>query len=176
MDKTERRFIGDLELREGADGAPAELRGTVLKYGDVSTFGDWSETFAAGALKPASRGVVLNRQHDRALPLARTPDTMTLEEGPDAVRMVAKLPDTAAARDVVALVRSKVLRGLSAEFHAVREKWTGKRREVLEAVLTGIGVVDDGAYPGSTVEARSQDLEARWKAANASRAGWRPGL
>ncbi|MDE0033307.1 MAG: HK97 family phage prohead protease [Deltaproteobacteria bacterium] len=178
MLKLERRYIGDLEFREGADGAPPELRGVVLKYGDVSTFGDWSETFAPGSLRAAADGVLLNRQHNRDAALARSPDTLELEDGPEAMRMVAKLPDTTLARDVLALVRARVLRSLSVEFHSTREKWTGKRREILEAVLTGIGVVDRGAYPGSTVEARStaEDLEARWKAAHTSRAGWRPGL
>ena len=171
----ETRFVGPVEIR--AVGDDYELTGTVMKYADRANFGRWEERFEPGALKPADDGVVLNQQHDRRAALARSPDTLTLKDGPEAMRMTAKLPATALAGDVVALVRSKVLRGLSVEFHAKREQWAGRTRIIKEAVLTGLAVVDRAQYGAADVEARAADLEQRWQAAHRPvRGGWRPGL
>ncbi len=62
------------------------------------------------------------------------------------------------ADDTLTLVRSGVLRGLSIEFAATRERMVGGVRTIQAARLTGIGVVDRNAYPGSTVEARGENL------------------
>ena len=65
----------------------------------------------------AGADVILNRQHDRNAPLARTGGGgLSLEDGPDVLGIRAELPPTREADDVLALVRSGVLRGLSVEF------------------------------------------------------------
>ena len=168
--KPETRFVAGLEVRQAGEGKPLVLTGTAMRYGDRATMGRFSETFRAGSLKPSGDGVILNVQHDRSRPLARTPGTLKLIDGAEALRMEAELPDTAEARDTAALVRAGVLQGLSIEFRADSEEWDGEHRTVTSAVLGGIAVVDTGAYPGAA-------LEARWKAVQASRAPlWRPGI
>ena len=172
----ETRFAGALEIRAAGDGY--ELHGTVMKYSDTARYGALQEMFAPGSLVPADDGVVLNNQHVRSAPLARSPDTMVLVDGPTEMTMTASMPSTSLAGDVVSLVRAKVLRGLSVEFRVVKEQWTGRTRLIKRAILTGLAVVDRAAYPESEVEARSADLERLYLAAQPAhvRGGWRPGL
>ena len=110
--EAELRFLAaEIELRE-ADGSP-ELAGVVVRYGNVATIGRFTEVMRAGSLTLDPGGVTLNFQHDRQRPLARTPDTMTLADSADAMRMTARLPKTTMADDALVLVRAKVIRGLS---------------------------------------------------------------
>ena len=56
------------------------------------------------------------------------------------------------------LVRSGVLRGLSVEFRAIRDRFVGDLREIGRAVLDGLGLVDRPAYAGSVgLEVRQDD-------------------
>ena len=170
MEPETRYLAGPLEIRAGADGKPAVLTGVAMKYGDKATMGRFSEEFRAGSLTPEADGVLLNAHHDRARPLARSPATLRLTDGPTELRIEADLPDTAEARDVAALVKAGVLKGLSIEFRADGEEWAGEHRIVTKATLGAIAVVDKGAYPAA-------GLEARHKAAVALRAPtWRPYL
>ena len=112
------------------------------------------ERFEAGAFTPIG-DVLLNAQHARQTPLARTGGGgLTLTDGPDALRIEADLPATRAADDVLELVRSKVLRGLSIEFRAIAERMDGDLRIISAAALGAVSVVDTPAYPESEVEAR----------------------
>ena len=129
-----------------------------IRYGDEAVVGGGiRERFDPGAFGDvAALDVILNRQHDRRVPLARTGGGgLTLQDDPQSLRMAAELPDTPEARSVQELVRRGVLRGLSVEFRAIREAFVNGVRVIQEAVLTGLGVVDQPAYPASTVEARA---------------------
>ena len=140
-----------VELR--AEGR--QLSGVVMPYGEiaVATFGP--ERFEPGAFgEGRASDVKLNLQHQRSVLLTRTGAGLELIDGPDALRMVATLPDVTAARDAVGLVKAGVLRGLSVEFSALRERLQDGVRVIERALLSAIGVVDDGAFPGATVEAR----------------------
>ena len=147
----ERRYA---ELR--ADGR--QLSGVVIRYGDVARLPWGRETFESGAFGDvAALDAVLNVQHDRSRPLARTGGGgLVLEDSADALRMRADLPDTRDAADTLTLVRSGVLRGLSMEFGALRERQDGQLRIVQRASLGGFGVVDRPAYKGSEVHARAE--------------------
>ena len=82
--------------------------------------------------------------------------------------MVARLPNTTAAKDALELVRSKVLRGLSLEMQVVRETWSGTERTITNARMVGLALVDTPAYSESV-------LEARWRAAQAvAPPSWNP--
>ena len=145
----ERRFT---ELR--AEGR--RLSG-VMPYGDVARLPWGSERFAPGAFGPdvGALDVILNVQHERGRPLARTGGGgLMLADGPRALEIQAELPRTRDADDALVLVRSGVLRGLSIEFAATRERHEGRVRVVEGADLSGLGVVDRPAYPGATVAAR----------------------
>ena len=150
MNQTETRYS---ELR-AADG---RLSGTVISYSDTASVGGQLERFVPGAFGDvASADVILNRQHDRRTPLARTGAGLTLTDGPESLRMAAQLPETADARDTLQLVSAGVLRGLSVEFRAIRETFENGVRVIHEALLTGLGVVDRPAYAQSIVEARAE--------------------
>ena len=145
------------ELRQDADG---RLSGTVLKYGDVASVGGISERFESAAFGDAAAlDIVLNRQHDRRVALARTGGGgLTLTDSTTQLTMAVELPDTADARDTLALVKAGVLRGLSIEFRAVREAFEHGVRVISEAVLTGLAVVDKPAYSESTVVTRQLEI------------------
>ena len=122
------------------------MRGGVLERFRPGAFGD-----------VAMLDVILNSHHQRTVPLARTAGGgLNLIDSKDGVEFVAELPETTAADDVLALVRSKVLRGASIEFHALRESFAGRDRLIEAAKLIAIGVVDTPAYPQSSIEARAR--------------------
>ena len=117
------------------------------------------ERFTAGAFAPIG-DVILNAQHDRRTPLARTGGGLELMDSADALEIRAEMPPTQAADDVLALVRANVLRGLSLEFEATAERVEAGVRVIDKARLSGIGVVDSPAYPQSEVEAREAHVAA----------------
>ena len=129
MDKIERRAI---EFRQTAPGI---IEGTVIPYDSKSTIaGLFSETFEPGSIRYGS--VLVNRQHDRARPLARLGFGLTLEDAPEALRARIELPDTVEGRDTRALIEAGVLRGLSAEFRAVREDWPSPTERIIAEAQT----------------------------------------
>ncbi len=150
----ERRFT---EFRQ--DGR--RLIGTVVRYGDVARMPWGTERFEPGAFQPLG-DVILNAHHERSRPLARVGGGLTLEDSPQALTMMAELPNTREADDVLELVKTKVLRGFSVEFHAIDERMEGTERVVSKARLGNFAVVDRPAYPGSAVEARANGTGKRW--------------
>ena len=154
------------ELRQDADG---RLIGTVLNYGDVASVGGISERFEPGAFGDvAGLDIVLNVQHERTRPIARTAGAgLTLSDSPESLTMAVELPDTADARDTLALVKAGVLRGVSLEFQAISERFEQGVRIISDARLTGLAIVDKPAYSESTVQARQLESlreSADWRA------------
>ena len=147
--QTELRFA---ELR--AEGR--SLSGIVVRYGDIAKLPWGEERIEPGSFTDiASADVVLNRQHNRAHPLARTGGGgLTLEDTNQSLSMRAELPVTQDANDVLSLVSNGIIRGLSLEFVALRDRFEGKLRIVENARIVGLAVVDRGAYPDSLVHAR----------------------
>ena len=144
----ERRYC---ELRQ--DGR--RLFGVAVQYGDVARLAWGSERIEAGAFAPVG-DVILNAQHDRGRPLARTGAGLVVADDNRSLRIEAELPETRDADDVLALVRARVLLGLSIEFRAVSERLDGRVRVIERAKLSGIGIVDTPAYSSAEVEARMQ--------------------
>lgn len=142
----ERRFI---ELRREGRA----LSGVAVTYGSVAEIFGFRERFNAGAFGDVGGlDVILNRQHDRRMPLARTGGGgLELRDTSTALEIAADLPQTRDADDTLALVESGILRGLSLEFLAKRESWDGDLRTIREARLVAIGVVDKPAYGDSAV-------------------------
>lgn len=130
------------------------LTGRVMTYGEEATGAPGPEMFLPGSF--IWDDVILNRQHERLTPLARTNGGgLELRDTDVALEMYATLADTASAKDTLALVKSRVLRGLSVEFRALSETLSNGVRVIEKAELRGIGVVDSPAYAGSLVEARA---------------------
>ena len=150
MEEPERRF---LELRQ-TEGRL--LEGAALVYADEAVFPWGRERIEPGAFAPLG-DVKLNRQHDRKTPLARTGGGgLELIDSTDALRIRAELPATSSADDTLILIREKVLRGLSIEFHATAERFEGDLRIIERAKLVGVAVVDDPQYEQSLVEVRAR--------------------
>ena len=156
-----RRVVG-VEWRAGAMDGPGELRGVAMRFGDVAELPWGRERFDPGSLTAAADGVILNVQHERGRPLARFPDGgLELDFDAAELRIRARVADTSDGRDTVALVRAGVLRGLSVEFRPDDERLEDGVRIVTRARLSGIAVVDDGAYDTATVNAyraRARDI------------------
>ena len=149
-----------------------QLSGLAIRYGDVAVLPFGRETFEAGAFGDISESdVILNRQHNRGVPLARTNGGgLQLIDSPTELRLQADLPDTQPAREAITLIRAGVLRGFSIEFRAIKEYVSNRVLHVAEAALYGIALVDKPAYPDSQVF-RHQSLQMeptdcgnlRWK-------------
>ena len=137
--KLERRYA-DLTDIEGRT-----LTGMALPFEVEARVGTMRERFARGSVQSTGEAV-LNRQHQRAVPLAREPETLTFEVRDNGLWMSATLPETRESDDTLALVKARVLRGLSVEFVAKRERFDSGVRVIEAATVYGLAVVDSGAY------------------------------
>ena len=164
----ERRRIVGVEWRAGAMDGPGILSGVAMRFGDTAVLPWGRERFEPGSLSADPDGVILNVQHDRGRPLSRFPDGgLELEFRADALEVRAAVADTTDGRDAVALVRAGVLRGLSVEFRADAERLVDGVRVVTRARLSGIAVVDDGAYDAATVAAERARMRSNRKGQSA---------
>ena len=141
MTAPERRSGGEVRV------SGRTLTGTAMRYGDVSP--DFRERFEPGAFGEV-RSVAVNLQHDPAVVVA---PAATLTDGPRELRVSATLPEGAG---VLALVRRRALNGFSVEFRPTRERREAGVRVVERAILTGLALVDRGAYPGAKAEVRAR--------------------
>ena len=137
------------------------LSGTVMVYGDEAEIpGIGRERFAAFAFADYLQGgadVAVNVMHESDLVVAtRRRGDLVLTDSPAALTMAAILPVGDAFDKVLELVGDGLTRGLSVEFHAVRERRIADSRTIYEASLPALGIVDDPAYPGSGVEVRAR--------------------
>ena len=123
------------------------LSGVAMRYGDVSP--DFRERFLPGAFGEVGT-VDVNLQHDPALVAVRG---ALLTDSPRELRVRAELPEGSAA---LKLVRRGTFNAFSIEFHAKAERREAGVRVVERAELTGLALVDRGAYPGATAEVRAR--------------------
>lgn len=123
------------------------LTGAAMVYGDVSP--DFRERFEPGAFGEV-RAIAVNLQHDPSLVVVRE---ALLTDTPRELRVRADLPPGSAA---LALVKRGALNGFSIEFHARAQRYEAGVRVVERAELTGLALVDRGAYPQSTAEVRAR--------------------
>lgn len=151
------------ELRAVSDEG-ATLEGVAMPFNSRGTVGRFTEEFMPGSLKYGD--VLVNLQHNPDRIVARTDGGLTLAETREALLARIELPDTGEGRDARVLVSKGVLRGLSVEFRAIKDRWQGTHRIIEEAMLDSIGIVARPAYAGATIgpagEMRSVDyLEMR---------------
>ena len=137
--KMERRYA-DLTDIEGRT-----LSGLALPFEVETRIGRTRERFSRGSVQSTGEAV-LNRQHQRAVPLAREPETLTFEVRDNGLWMSARLPTTVEADDTLTLVKARVLRGLSVEFVAHSERNLAGVRVIDRATIYGLAIVDSGAY------------------------------
>ena len=150
MELETREFTTTLTLGESEDrSGPGVITGLLLPYETEAR--DRKEMFTKNAARWEGT-VPLNRMHVRKEIVTRA----ELSQSDEGVRLTAKLPDTARARDLAVEVRAGIHRGLSVEFKSIKEKSVQGVRIIMDAVIGGAAVVSDGAYP-TTVEARDKD-------------------
>lgn len=129
------------------------IAGVAMPYGDVATLPFGRETVLPGAFD--YEDVILDVMHDRRKPLARFPGAgLTILDDAVSLRISADIPDTRDGNDALTLVDRGILRGLSVEFAALRERQDGDLRVIESAHLAAIGLADRPAYTGTTVEVR----------------------
>lgn len=172
------------------------LEGLVTPFGRETVIGDlnrggFHEEISRGAFtKTLAEGdPLLVYQHDLTKPLARkSAGNLDMHEGElDGVAglvMRAKPVDTSYARDLRALVKAKVIQGMSFGFNVVKDEWvdaegraadkqTGTKRFIREVKLIEGSPVTRPAYEGTAISARDDAtalLEARERAAGTSAA------
>ena len=138
----ERRAGGEVRI------AGRTLTGTAMRYGDVSP--DFRERFEPGAFGEV-HAIDVNLQHDASTVLVRG---AALTDSSSALSVSATLPEGSAA---LALVRRRALTGFSIEFKPTRERRDAAGIRIVEgATLTGLALVDQGAYPGAKAEVRAR--------------------
>lgn len=154
------------ELRQSGERS---VSGICMRYGSRASLPFGEEMFSAGAFGDLSQAdIILNRQHIREMPLARTKDSadddygrLILNDDERRLLVTADLPDTTEARDTMELVKAKILRGLSIEFEALEDRYEGSLRIIDRAIISGVGIVDRPAY----ADAQLRQLEKRFASA-----------
>ena len=145
----------EVELRSES----GNLSGTVIPYdGRASVVRDnriVQERIEPGALS-TDGDIALTRSHDNRIVLASTQsDTLMIVDGPKAMTFVAQPVESRDAEDTMRLIKSGVLRGVSAEFFTESERFEGNTRVIEKGRLVGVSIVHKPAYP-TTVEARQR--------------------
>ena len=160
----EKRFA---EFRVDDDG----ISGTIIRYGDRSSFGDWSEEFLPDSI--SFDDMIVNLQHDRSRPVARTGGAgLTITNGPESLDASISFPETVYGREARELVSAGILRGFSMEFRASGERWKGRHRVVLAARMTGFAIVDKPAYTDSQIAKRMAERKGLDENSNFTRIFW----
>ena len=143
--KLEKRYA---EFRETEIGT---LKATVIRYGERASIAGFTEEFKPGSLDHSD--VVANTFHSRDKVIARTNGGgLVLTDSPESLNMELAFLPTQDAQDARELARRGVLRGVSVEFTATRDRWTGTHRTIEQAELSGLALVPRPAYEGSTIE------------------------
>lgn len=162
MTDIEVRYV-DIDLR--AEAGSRVVSGIVAPYGVRSRIAGWfDEEFQPGAFGAVDRAdVIVNVQHDRRMPVARTGAGLTLTDGAEALRMSAEIAPTRAGDDVLEAVRAKLYRGLSVEMRVNKEDWTEEAgkvpvRVIRAADIRGIGIVDRPAHDSAGIDARAREV------------------
>ena len=139
------RYVAD-ESRE----SPGRIVGTLMKFGETSR--DRPERFLRDSLQWETTGIVLNEQHVRTQAIMRVHPQLIENE----LLIDEPLPNTQRGRDAAVNIRDGLYTGLSVEFarRGVVANYVGGVREIRQATLVGVGLVDLSSYPGSVVEIR----------------------
>ncbi len=159
MSLIERRTAGEVRSQGRT------LTGYALVYGAEARVGGGVETIAPGAVTAslASNADILALvDHDPAKVIGRTRSgSLKLAEDARGLAFTIDLPDTTAARDVLALVERGDAGGMSFGFNVPKggDDWQGTRRTLKMIDLREISVVSSfPAYAATTVEARMKSF------------------
>lgn len=137
------------------------LAGYALVYGSEARINGHRETIAPGAIRAtlgSNPDILALVDHDAGKVLGRTRSgTLRLSEDSRGLAFEIDLPETTAARDVLALVERGDAGGMSFGFSVPKggDEWDGTSRTLRAIHLHEISVVTSfPAYAATTVEAR----------------------
>jgi hypothetical protein len=172
-----------MEFRDIAGNTEASagiVTGLVTPFNTETTIGDptrggFREQIAPGAFTKTlqKRDVVFLFNHDTSKPLARTnAGNLTLTETPAGLRAAAMPVLTSYGKDLLALTRAGVVKGMSFGFEVIKDAWTddngraanamqGTRRTIQEVRLHEVSAVTFPAYPTTEFSARDAVSAAR---------------
>jgi HK97 family phage prohead protease len=143
------------------------LEGYAAVFGAEARIGSFVETIRRGAFSASlkdARDVVALVDHDAGRVLGRTRSgTLRLSEDTRGLAFSVDLPETQAARDLLALAERGDIGGASFAFTVAKdgEHWTGDRRELRAVTLHEISVVQSWpAYAETSVHARSRQARS----------------
>ena len=147
-------------ILETRSAASPELRvegrrliGVPMRFGEIAP--TYRERFAPQAFE-WDGSVVLDLEHRNLEAVAWHPDGgLSLVQDDDTLTMTAELPPIPAAHKALEMIGRKEIRGLSVQFHALEQAREDGIRVIKRARLSGIGLVRDPAYRGTSVELRS---------------------
>lgn len=136
------------------------LRGLAIPYGVETRINGGTESIRPGAATASipGRDILALVDHDSGKVLGRTRSgTLRLSEDERGVSFEIDLPETTAARDVLALVERGDAGGMSFGFNVPTggDEWRGTHRTVRSLTLHEISVITSHpAYTATSVEAR----------------------
>lgn len=150
-----------LECR-AARNNPRRLEGYAAVFNSVADLRDFRETIAPGAFRASlasGRDVLALVDHNPSAVLGRSKSgTLRLAEDERGLSFSLDLPDTQAARDVLALAERGDLGGMSFGFDVPEDgdEWIGTNRTLRAVTLHEISIVQSWpAYPSTVIAARS---------------------
>ena len=152
-----------------ADTNPLIIKGHAINFGEIARVGYFLEVIQSGALD----GIVfdsiplLYNHSTELLPLAKYPDTMTLEITSSGLDFLAVLPDTATGNEVFEAVKRRDLCGVSFGFDVGTDYFdlnTNTRVITKIEHLYELSLTPFPVYLGSTVETRSRITAAKERA------------
>lgn len=152
--------MAESEVRYAAFRATEDgLDGTIARYGDIAEIYGFKERIEPAALT-LKRNLILNQQHQRSRPIARLGTRyLGIEDDDTAMTLRLTWPNTPIADEARALVDAELYTGLSLEMYVDDEEWVGRNRTIKKARVFGVGLVDEPAYPQSTLNRSSIPIQ-----------------
>jgi len=172
------RMNGSFEVRAAAEGDGRTLHGYAAMFNEDTEIhsweGDFIERIAPGAFRKSLREnpnpkILFNHGMDPQIgdkPLGRA---RSIKEDATGLRIEVPLDDTSYNRDLIPLLESGALDGMSFRFSVVRDAWEepAKKnglpiRTLKEVRLMELGPVTFPAYSATTAGVRSRESLDRW--------------
>ena len=150
------RCLTDKAELRAEGGNSRVVTGVAVRYGDEARLGGFRERIKRGALELPSAPANLTMQHDRAMPLG----ILEWQDDDDALRFRSELTEGPRQDQALLDVRAGLVRGASMEFKLLQERLVehneekGPLYEILKAAVVRNSLVDDGAYPKSSINLR----------------------
>ena len=153
------RCLTDTAELRAEGGNSRVVTGVAVRYGDEARIrGGIRERIARGALELPTERANLTLQHDRSKPLG----LLRWQEDEDALRFSSELAAGPRQDQALLDVRNGLLRGASIEFKNAHDRLVsmdaeqGPLIEIMRGLVVRVSLVDEGAYPQSSVSLRME--------------------